>query len=314
MPRAALALIALALGLGVPASAVADSSYSLPRLVHNLDVRANHVAWTVADNREREHLHGGFAETDHELPVPPAGFFDGLDLGTDRRGRTVLVYARCPKLEGRPCALYLYNPRSRRERRLESVSRRRCRQMLPHIDRGILVFAREARRGRCRGGLFMKRPGHRLRRIMRKAPSKYDFAGRLIAFERYITATEPDPEGEPVVSEIRLLRIGRHRSRLVVRARGSMSRGGSEGPFVSGPRLDGGFVYWQRSVFGAQGRDDILRRPVRGGPTTTLERAGRRYAASSGGGLLSFAVNAPRLFYVFGGSEIGRVEPAPVFR
>jgi len=287
------ALAAFAAGLPLPASAAADSSFSLGEPLDNLDVRANHVAWTVTDRRGRDQLHGGFAETAHELPVPPAAFVGGLDLGSDRRGRTVLVYARCARRKGGACDLYLYNPRRRRQHRLASVSRPACRETGPHIDRGLLVFAR---RGRCSRGLFLKRPGQRLRRVMRQAPAAYDFAGRLLAFERR----------EPSVSEIRLLRIGRHRSRPVRRETGSTA--------VRGPRLDGRYVYWQRSRLGPPRREDILRRPLRAGRATALERAGRAYAGSPGDELRSFAVYRRRLFYLLGSSAIGRVDPAPVFR
>jgi len=98
---------------------------------------------------------------------------------------------------------------------------------------------------------------------------------------------------------------------------------GAPGSFVSGPRLDGGFVYWQRSVTGPAERDDILRRRVAGGPTETLERGGRAWVGAggaSGDNLESFAVNRPRLFYLFGGFEgqagfpIGQVERRLAFR
>jgi hypothetical protein len=286
------ALIAVAAALALPASARADSYFTLDHPVRDIDVRANHVAWTVADSRGRAHLRGGFARTAHPLPVRPAASFGGIDLGTDTRGRTVLVYARCPNARRRPCDLYLYRPTIRRERRLASVSRRACSETKPHISRGVLLFTRS---GRCSHGLFLKRPGGRLRRVMRRAPIAYDFAGRTVAFER---------SGK----EIRLLHVGRRRSRVV-----ALGEGGN----VGGPRLDRGFVYWQRSV---AGRDDILRRPLAGGGTETLERGGRGWVGVSSDNLEAFAVNRRRLFYLFGGFDggagfpIGLVEPAPVFR
>jgi hypothetical protein len=320
-------LLACVVGLVLPASAKADSYFTVDHPVRDLDVRANHVAWSVGNDRDRDHLRGGFGKTAHDLPIPTAGLFGGIDLGTDSRGRTVLVYARCPRPEGRRCDLYLYRPVGRPERRLDSVSRRACSESKPHIDRGVLLFTRKTRRSRsprsrCSGGLFMKRPGHRLRRLRRRAPSAYDFAGRSIAFERDIIGP-PDSEPQQFDTEIRLLRIGSHRSRLVARATGTRNRGGRQGIFLGGPRLDRGFVYWQRSLVGALERDDILRRRLAGGPTSTLERTGRAWvgAGLDGDGLFSFAVNGRRLFYLFGGFAvgapgfpIGRVDPAPVFR
>ena len=300
--RRRLAPIGLVAALALPASATADSYFTLTHPVGDIDVRANHVAWTVTDGRGRAHLRGGFDATAHALPVRPAASFAGIDLGTDDRGRTVLVYARCGKDERQSCDIYLYRPTSRREHRLASVSRRGCNETKPHISRDVILLSR---RGRCSGGLFVKRPGHRLRRVMRKAPVAYDFLGRTVAFARHVGVA---------ISEVRVLRIGRHRSRLVARAKGA---------FLSGPRLDAGFVYWQRSVTGIAERGDILRRRLAGGRSETLERGGRAWVGaggSSGDNLESFAVNRSRLFYLFGGLAgrpgfpIGLVEPAPVFR
>jgi hypothetical protein len=185
-----LALIVGALGLALPASADADSYFTVDHPISDIDVRANHVAWTVADGHDRFHLRGGFATTSHERPIRPAGFFAGIDLGTDSRGRTVLVYARCPSPDGRPCDLYLYRT-GHGEHRLNSVSRRACSETKPRIHRGVLLLTRRSRRSRsrrrrCSGGLFIKRPGHSLQRVKRRAPVAYDFAGRFLAFERNI--------------------------------------------------------------------------------------------------------------------------------
>jgi hypothetical protein len=294
--------------------------------VRDLDVRGNHLAWTVSDGRGRYHLRAGFGGTVHALPVRTAGFFRGIDLGTDRRGHTVLVYARCPERERAPCDLYLYRPGSQRERRLDSVSRRACSESKPRIARGVLLFTRRARRshspsGRCSGGLFIKRPGHLLRRLRRRAPSGYDFNGRYVAFERD-NIRPLSSEEQRFDTEIRLLRVGARRSRLVAGARGTTDRTGRHGTFLSNPRLDRGFVYWQRARLGMGERDDIVRRAVAGGPRTTLARAGRLWVGASpeGDDLFLFAVSGRRLFYLFGGAagqpgvRIGRVEPVPVFR
>ena len=150
---------------------------------------------------------------------------------------------------------------------------------------------------------------------MRKAPPAYDFVGSLIAFERNVTSGTADPDTERVASAIRLLRLGNHRSSVVAQAVGRTSRNGPEGPFVSGPRLDRGFVYWRASRYAEKGsHDDIVRRRVAGGPGATLERNGRAYADSPAGTLDSFAVYRRRLFYLYGAFSIGRVDPGPVFR
>jgi hypothetical protein len=320
-----LTLAACIVGLAVPPTAGADAYFTVDHPVSDIDVRANHVAWTVPDRHDRYHLRGGFGSTSHELPIRPAGFFAGIDLGSDSRGRTVLVYARCPNRERRRCDLYLYRT-GHGEHRLDSVSRRPCTETKPRIHRGVLLFTRKSRRSRsrrrrCSGGLFVKRPGHGLRRVMRRAPVAYDFAGRLLAFERDIIAPTTGSEGEQRFdTEIRKLRIGRHRSRLLARGQGVVKRRGREGTFLTGPRVDGGFVYWQRSVEGPPRQDDILRRPWASGGVTSLERAGRAWVVNDGDNLDSFAVYGPRLFYLFGGVPgdpgfpIGRVEPAPAFR
>jgi hypothetical protein len=319
-----LALIVGALGLALPASADGDSYFTVDHPIRDIDVHANHVAWTVADSHDRVHLRGGFAATSHELPIR-RGFFAGIDLGTDSRGRTVLVYARCPSPDGRRCDLYLYRT-GHGEHRLDSVSRRVCSETKPRIHRGVLLFTRHSRRSRsrrrrCSGGLFIKRPGDGLQRVKRKAPVAYDFAGRFLAFERDIIGPRAGSEGEEKFdTEIRKLRIGQHRSQLLARGEGAMNLGGSEGTFLTGPRVDGGFIYWQRSVEGPPRQDDILRHPSAGGRVTSLERAGRAWVVGGGDHLDSFAVYGARLFYLFRGVPghpgfpIGRVEPAPAFR
>src|SRR5215211_436072 len=71
------------LSSSMPSTATADSYFTLTHPVGDIDVRANHVAWTVTDGRGRAHLRGGFDATAHALPVRPAASFAGIDLGTD---------------------------------------------------------------------------------------------------------------------------------------------------------------------------------------------------------------------------------------
>jgi hypothetical protein len=315
MRRAALIC---AIALAFPAAAAADTSFPGAGLGQpQLTVRGDLFVWTY-DQGSSMRLRQGFGSGAADVPVPAAHDFRGVDLGTDERGHVVLVYGRCPHAFTR-CDIYSYSFGSGRERRLGSVSKRRCNEVLPRIDRGALAFVRGRARG-CRAGLFVKLPGHRERRVMRNASYRWDFQGRTIAFEVYRPGRTTNPEeNSPVTSEIRRLRIGHRHSVLVVRARGSMSRGGSRGQFVSAPLLDGRYGYWIRAVFeptGVQGRRDILRRRIGGGAAQALSRSGRLYVGADGDTLDSFAVQGERLFYSYSTApqdSIGRVEPLPAF-
>ncbi len=334
-PLIAVALVGAA--LTCTSSAAADESFEgneSPTFEHAaipLAAGAGKFVFVSGGRDGRDRLWEGFGEAARPLGVPSAAYIDGLDVGTDSRGRPAAVYARCGALAGDPCDLYLFSFASGRERRLR-FSRRPCRETAPRIDRGVVVFYREARRSRrqslrCSGGLFQKRPARSLRRIARASSGgfavggDFDYQRGVLAFSR-TRAGEEDPElGTRYVTELRV-RIGGGPSRLLARAAESISRSGTEGTGIGNLELGGGFVYWSRTahppVFEPGRRNDVVRTPVRGGPVTLLARAGRLWATADPAGddlhLYDFAVTADELLYRFAGSpdaQIGRVAPRP---
>jgi hypothetical protein len=305
--RAAVACAALAgCALGPLASARADSSFSAAAS----DLAAHGGLLVRAPGWPSGRLGVGFGAAATDLRMPGAGLFSGIDLGTDAAGRTVLVYAVC-RARTEPCSdLYTYSFASRRERKLRTLSLAGCDEEGPQISRGTIVFGRDCEdshsaRTRTLGGLYVKRPGKPLRRLSRAAPAYFDLAADTLAFVRRRQVEEIDGSTWRVVSEIRVKRLGQRRSRLIASAIGIESRT-SSGPFLTRPRLDGGYVYWQRNVLGNRPdgdidqpfRQDILRRRVDGSaPASQLERAGRLYARSAGDQLGTYAVSGRRLYY-----------------
>jgi hypothetical protein len=286
----------------------------------------------------------GFGSAASPLPVPEA-HFDGLDLGSDARGRTVAAYSACRREGPRPSChhLRLYDVARGGERRLSSLSRQGCGESLPQISRGVIVFVR-----RCgdpaplrarRAALYLKRPGKpslRVRGLPRLAQeplqhrglTSFDLVGHTLAFsERRVSAELPVGSTWRVVTEVRVLRLGRRHSRVLARAT-KLESPTSSGTSLDHVRLDAGFAYWQRQIFGPGPqpveqpvRQDILRRPVDGSePASQLERAGRLYATGAGDPLGSYAVSGNRLYYTgpepWSGpaSFIAQVAGTPVFR
>ena len=101
------------------------------------------------------------------------------------------------------------------------VSREDCAVSNPHIERGVLYFAREGRRSRpgCRPGIYAKRPGEPLRRLTTRAYYDFDVSGGVIAFIRHRVLRRGD-ESEGKWStlsfeHVHLLRVGRRRAGLV---------------------------------------------------------------------------------------------------
>jgi hypothetical protein len=270
----------------------------------------------------------GFGDAAAPLPIPRASF-GSVDLGTDARGRTVLVYRSCQAARPRHCAVYLYDFASQRHRRLAALDRSGCRVGDVRISRGTVAFARDCG-GRALDGLYLKRPGKPVRR-MRGVPPVLSFAwpaalsfdldGNTVAFIHIQQRDGPEESTWWVTSEVRVLQLGRRRSRLLARERQLVSPTPS-GAYVEDVRLDSRFAYWERQLFTEDYRQEILRRPINGSaPATQLERAGRLYVEPMGGDRLgSYAVSGDRMYYsrpaYVSGSEafIAQVAGTPIFR
>ncbi len=322
-------MLALVLGVvaAVPSIAAADTSF--PAAAGDMAARGNLLVWTPWTGPGR--LMSGFGDAAAPLPIPRARF-GSVDLGTDARGRTVLVYRSCQAARPRHCAVYLYDFASQRHRRLAALDRSGCRVGDVRISRGAIVFARycSGSSGRHLDGLYLKRPRKPVRRL-RGAPrlevlqplglprlGSFDLAGGTLAFIEHRVSKGPEESTWRVTTELRVLRLGRRHSRLLARERQLVSPAPS-GAYVEDVRLDSRFAYWERQVFTEDFRQEILRRPINGrAPATQLERAGRLYVDTYADRLGSYAVSGDRMYYSRppAGSEavIAQVAGTPVFR
>jgi hypothetical protein len=308
-------MLALVLGVvaAVPSIAAADTSF--PAAAGDMTARGNLLVWTPWTGPGR--LMSGFGDAAAPLPIPRARF-GSVDLGTDARGRTVLVYRSCQAARPRHCAVYLYDFASQRHRRLAALDRSGCRVGDVRISRGTVAFARDCG-GRALDGLYLKRPGKPVRR-MRGVPAvrSFDLDGNTVAFIHSQQRDGPEEATWWLTTEVRVLQLGQRRSRLLARERQLVSPAPS-GAYVEDVRLDSGFAYWERQVFTEDFRQEILRRPINGSaPATQLERAGRLYVGPTeeGDRLGSYAVSGDRMYYSQPAYEafIAQVAGTPVFR
>ena len=304
-------LTALLFLLALPAAASADTSFQSGDTTGQISAHGDDLAYLGAGGSNGR-LYLGFGAAARTVPVASRAGFFGIDLGTDSKGRSTLIYSRCSK--GARCDLFTYRLGSRKERKLKSLSRSRCTERNPALVRGTVVFVREKhrsrkRRLRCAGGIFRKRPGKRLRRIARIQPFELDFDGKQLAYKQSFSGGD----------EIRVLRPG-HRSRRLARGLNHSDPGGNFGTFLSSPVLDGGRVYWARSVHDeAAGTEtgDVVRRVADGsGPEQVLDRTGRLYVSSANHldtGPGAVAVSGDHIYYTYSAFRIGRVAGTPVF-
>jgi hypothetical protein len=328
-------ILALVLGVlaAVPAVAAADTSF--PAAGGDLAAHRELLVWSPWTGPGR--LMSGFATTASPLPIPRARF-SSIDLGTDARGRAVLVYSACRIRRPRRCDLHLYDFASRRHHRLSALSRPGCSERGGRISRGAIVFARDCRGSSGRlDGLYVKRPQKPVRRLRglfdveplesSTALDSFDLAGDMLAFVERRVSDGPEESTWRVKTEVRVLELGRQRSRLLARER-KLEAPAPSGAYIQEVSLDSGFAYWERQVF-SEGdppvdvpfRQEIVRRPIdRRAPAARLERAGRLYADPTGDRLGSYAVSGDRLYYsrpaiVTGTAAlIAQVSGTPVFR
>ena len=308
-------MLALVLGVvaAVPSIAAADTSF--PAAAGHMTARGDLLVWTPWTGPGR--LMSGFGDAAAPLPIPRARF-GSVDLGTDARGRTVLVYRSCQAARPRHCAVYLYDFASQRHRRLAALDRSGCRVGDVRISRGTVAFARDCG-GRALDGLYLKRPGKPVRR-MRGVPAvlSFDLDGNTVAFIHSQQRDGPEESTWWLTTEVRVLQLGQRRSRLLAGERQLVSPAPS-GAYVEDVRLDSRFAYWERQVFTEDFRQEILRRPINGSaPATQLERAGRLYVDTYADRLGSYAVSGDRMYYsrlVTGSAAfIAQVAGTPVFR
>jgi hypothetical protein len=245
-----LALCALLTALVAPAPAGADAVVA--NLVRDTPVSAygGWLAWSDYDaesQRYRLVLQVG----DQTVPAAmrdSARAFD-VSLGPDARGRIVALYTRC-RTGDRGCDIYRYDVLARREHKLAGVSSPSLDEAWPAQWRQRITFVRRARtyvmdgydhrpdpRGKRGGGPLMDCDVPYVRTLpARGAARRLDrgqcgvTTGMSIRGDSIVQVSDENQGGAGSESQVRQLRAGGGRSRLLARA------GGGEGgysPFVS---------------------------------------------------------------------------------
>jgi hypothetical protein len=329
---AAVSLVAAWLAIAVPAVASSDEIWVPPAggaVTEEIAAEDGRVVFVGSLGPGPLRLIEGFGSGARPLPATRADESSGisyLDLGTDRRGRPVAVYTYHRRHT--PSRLYRYDFASRRTR-VMLVSREDCLLFGPHIERGVLYFARESRRSPpgCRPGIYQKRPGEPLRRLTTRAYEDFDVSRGVVAFIRSSAVRRSEGTSSRFAFEhVFLLRAGQRRARLVASAgyRSTphlVERGGVVFDRVS---LDDGHVYWLRFNYDT-GEEDLLRARVRGrNPAITkLSGEGRALPRPGAGAFPTqgYAVDGDRIYYhtlyhdpstgSYGPRALARVSPLP---
>jgi hypothetical protein len=327
-----LSLVALALAIALPPAASADEVWVPPEggaVTDEIAARDGRLVYVGSLGPGPLGLIEGFGAEARQLPVSEAAEdsrIHGLDLGTDGRGRPVAVYEHSHE----PRRLWRYDFAAGRAR-VMLTARRGCLLSDPHLEQGVLYFAREptgSTRG-CRPGIYAKRSGEPLRRLTTRAYHDFDVSGRVLAFVRARVLRRGDlVEGrwsELGFSHVYLQRVGQRRARLVASAgyRTNPRWEDFGGVDFFGVSLDRGHVYWQRFNQDT-GESDLLRASVRDPEDVdTLSAEGRvlpdpRADAFSADG---YAVDGDQIYYgstdydpatgSYGGSALARVTPLP---
>jgi hypothetical protein len=329
----AVSLVAASLALAIPAGASADEVWAPPdggAVTDEIAAKDGRLVYVGSLGPGPLELIEGFGAEARPLPATKdtaTSAIADLDLGTDERGRQVAVYTflRARK----PSRLYRYDFAEGRAR-VVLASRKDCRLSDPHMERGVLYFARHGGRSQpsCRPGIYAKRPGEPLRRVTTRAYFDFDVSGRVIAF---IRSRVLDP-GDPVegissfgFEHVYLLRSGQRRARLVASA-GYRSNARYEdygGVQFARVLLDGGNVYWRRFNHDT-GESDLLRARVSDPDTIRVLSADGRvlpYPHAKTFPADGYAVDGESIYYdtveydpstgATGGSALARVTPLP---
>jgi hypothetical protein len=232
----ALSLATVAAAIA-PSVAVADSDISHDPTATGVSAFGGALVWSRKTTSGRHRLVQLVDGAVRDAPVAPAAHPFQADLGPGRRGGVVAVYSRCRANLG-ACDVFQLDLESGVERRVPAASRHACSETAPSVWKGTLAFARE---GRCRAGLYMKRPGTRAIRLARIGPdtdtAQTDIRGRTVAaaFEAIVSRFQ--------LEHINLFAVGRHsrvRRCLVTKNQSDFSGSSS----VENPVLDAGHLYW----------------------------------------------------------------------
>ncbi len=198
-------------------------------------------------------------------PIATARRAFDVSLGPDARGRVVALYTRCRvaprgRTAERGCDVYRYDLRTRRERKLASVSSPKLDEAWPAQWRGRIAFARRARAHTIDG--YDHRPDPRGRGPLmdcdipyvktlasRAASRRLDRSqcgattGTAIRGETIVVTTDINQGGAGSESQVRRLRTGGGAARILQRTRGGE---GGYSPFVA-PSLSSSAVWLTRT-------------------------------------------------------------------
>jgi hypothetical protein len=215
-----------------------------------IDAFAGHLVWSYWDPQANAYrlveLAGGAAQP---LPIAPRSMPFDVDLGPDRRGRTIAVYSRCTKepiiyweLDGRRgCDLYEFSFTTNRERKLRPAGSK-TDEYFPTVWRNRIAFTRTYRapaRVQPRRLIYWRSlsggQAHRVRTGRHAAyiaPHDLDLRGNRVAVIW---------QSDYGAAEIRVDAIG-GRSRLISTVPGSPTAAIEYTAF--GTSLSGSYVYW----------------------------------------------------------------------
>jgi hypothetical protein len=161
-------------------------------------------------------------------------------LGTDERGRLVLVWTACNPWG---CAIASTRPGGSRRTRVLYRSGRRAILDSPALFRGTLAFAR-VEDSALKGVYVLRRKQSKPIRIARGAVTDVALSGRTVAWVRNRDI------GEDVRSTIWALRLGS--KPLAIASWQTDSCRCTPIDVYTSPRLDGGYVYWLHSYYVSQ--------------------------------------------------------------
>lgn len=238
--RLVLATLAV-LGLAAAPARGADHTLVESPRGTPVDAHAGTVAWSAWDadaGTYRLVLHrAGVAEV---VPVAPSREPFDVDLGPGPDGETVAVYPRC---ERGGCDVALYDPASRRERRVAAAARRGVDERQPSVWGERVAFVSQ-KRGVPRLRLARLAGGARPRPLPGGAAREARVEDLELARDRVAfvwTQAQPDG-GEGTLTAVYSGRLGSP-SHVVARAgTGAMSFARFSSPSYAGPWLYFGFL------------------------------------------------------------------------
>jgi hypothetical protein len=189
------------------------------------------------------------------LPVAPSPAPFAADIGSDRNGQPQLVYVRCTGRDpgtGRSfgCDLFTFSLASGGGEQPVSAANTSRNEIAPTLWNGRIVFARESKDG-SRPAVYTRRladpRSHRSKRLpgIPFGARIRDLPGRIKSGEIAELELDGDRLAQIIkvayISEIRVVRISTHRTRLLARV-----TVGEGGQYFAGIGFADGYLAWAR--------------------------------------------------------------------